>query len=213
MSLCRASARRQLLPLLAIAAWVAACGEEEAVQRSSSRGFGGGTGTAPVTKVSATGASSGTAAQAEGAGGEGEETVREAIVYRDEDFVESERNRDPFRSYIGAFRAQSPDELQRRVIMPTTSIEEMRLIAIIGGLPRPKAMLVDPMGMGHTVERGDYVGRPQVIQATGSVAMVLNWRIDRIRDNEVVLTRQDPTDPTRPSLTRVIPLHEEVATR
>ena len=58
------------------------------------------------------------------------------------------------------------------------------------------------------------MGRPHVIQATGSVAMVLNWRVDRIRENEVVLSRQDPTDPTRPSLTRVIPLHEdEVALR
>ena len=58
-------------------------------------------------------------------------------------------------------------------------------------------MLVDPAGVGHVVERGDYLGRPKVIQATGSVSMTLNWRVDRIRENEVVLTQQDPTDPTR----------------
>lgn len=135
----------------------------------------------------------------------------EAVTYRDEDFVESERNRDPFRSYMTTFQARAPEVVQRNVVMPTTAIESMRLIAVITGVPRPKAMLVDPMAMGHVVERGMYIGRPQVIQATGSVSMTLNWRVDRIRENEVVLTRQDPTDPTRPPLTRVIPLHEELA--
>lgn len=137
--------------------------------------------------------------------------VPEMVVYRDEDFVESERNRDPFRSYMTTFNVKAPEDIQRRVVMPTTAIEEMSLIAIISGTPRPKAMIVDPLGVGHVVERGMYVGRPQVIQATGSISMTLNWRVDRIRDNEVVLTRQDPVDPSRPPLTRVIPLHEELA--
>jgi Tfp pilus assembly protein PilP len=138
---------------------------------------------------------------------------REPFVFRDEDFVESVRNRDPFRSYTTVFKAKEPEEMQRRVVMPTTPVEEMRLIAIVTGVSKPKAMLVDPAGVGHTVERGDYVGRPKVIQATGSVSMTLNWRVDRIRENEVVLTQQDPTDPTRSSLTKIIPLREEVAAR
>jgi Tfp pilus assembly protein PilP len=136
---------------------------------------------------------------------------REPLVFKDEDFVESTRNRDPFRSYSVSFRARAPEEMQRRVVMPTTSVEEMRLIAIVSGMPRPKAMLVDPGGVGHVVERGDYIGRPKMIQATGSVSMTLNWRVDRIRDNEVVLTQQDPADPTRAALTKIIPLHDEVA--
>ncbi len=136
---------------------------------------------------------------------------QEPLAYRDEDFVESEKNRDPFRSYINAFRAQAPGEIQRRVVMPTTAIEEMKLVAIVGGIARPKAMLLDPMRVGHVVERGVYIGRPTLIQAIGSVAMVLNWRVDRIRENEVVLTRQDPTDPTRPALTRVMYLNEPEA--
>jgi type IV pilus assembly protein PilP len=137
------------------------------------------------------------------------------VSYTDDDFVESERNRDPFRSYVTEFKAKSVAEVQRQVVMPSTAIEEMKLIAIITGTAQPKAMLVDPLGVGYVVERGVYVGRPQVIQATGSVSMTLNWRVDRIRDNEVVLTRQDPTDPTRPPLTRIIPLHtdDEVARR
>lgn len=142
-----------------------------------------------------------TAAAAEG----GEQAVG-AVAYKDEDFVESLRNRDPFRSYTIEFRAKVSEDVQRRVIMPSTAIEEMALIAIVTGMPRPKAMLVDTAGVGHVVERGDYVGRPRLIQAAGSVSMALNWRVDRIRDNEVVLTQQDPTDPTRSALTKIIPL-------
>jgi type IV pilus assembly protein PilP len=135
----------------------------------------------------------------------------EVIVYKDDDFVSSIRNRDPFESYTVQFKAKAPDEMQRRVIMSTTGIDEMRLIAIVTGMAQPKAMLVDPAGVGHVVQRGDYVGSPKVIQATGSVSMAINWRVDRIRDNEVVLTQQDPTDPTRAALTKIIPLRDEVA--
>jgi type IV pilus assembly protein PilP len=63
------------------------------------------------------------------------------------------------------------------------------------------------------VERGDYIGRPKVFQTTGSVAMTLNWRVDRIRDTEVVLTRQDPQELGRPPLSRIISMHEEIAAR
>jgi hypothetical protein len=158
------------------------------------------------------GGKKGKAGKSAAAAAEGERKF-EALVFRDEDFNESVRNRDPFKSYSTVFRARGPEDSQRPVIMPTTSIEEMRLIAIVTGLARPKAMLVDPAGVGHVVERGDYLGRPKVIQAAGSVSMTLNWRVDRIRDNEVVLTQQDPADPTRIALTKIIPLREEVAQR
>jgi type IV pilus assembly protein PilP len=102
---------------------------------------------------------------------------------------------------------------QRFVKMPETAVEEMRLIAIISGLTRPKAMLTDQHGVGYVVERGDYIGRPKVFQTTGSVAMTLNWRVDRIRDTEVVLTRQDPQELGRPPLSRIISMHEEIAAR
>jgi type IV pilus assembly protein PilP len=144
--------------------------------------------------------------------------VLETLVYKDDDFVESERNRDPFRSYAASFRGggkggEPTPETQRSVIMPNTAVEEMRLIAIISGLTRPKAMLTDQRGVGYVVQRGDYLGRPKVFQTTGSVAMTLNWRVDRIRDNEVVLTRQDPSDPGRPPLSRIISMRDEIAAR
>ena len=140
----------------------------------------------------------------------------DAYGFKDEDFVESERNRDPFRSYVTAFKPRNQEaqaETQRSVIMPNTAVEEMKLIAVISGLTRPKAMLTDSSGVGYVVQRGDYIGRPKVFQTTGSVAMTLNWRVDRIRDNEVVLTRQDPSDPSRLPLSRIISMRDEIASR
>ncbi|HKP63139.1 MAG TPA: hypothetical protein VJV78_40660 [Polyangiales bacterium] len=130
------------------------------------------------------------------------------LALRDDDFVESERNRDPFRSYSLTPGVKGTPELppdpQRPVVMPDTNVEEMKLIAVVLGLTRPKAMLTAPDGVGYVVQRGDYLGKPKVLQATGSVPMTLNWRVDRIREHEVVLTRQDPTDASHTPMSRVI---------
>jgi type IV pilus assembly protein PilP len=135
------------------------------------------------------------------------------LSFRDEAFVEAETNRDPFRGFAQMFVARPTREpVQREVIMPRTSIDEMRLIAIVSGVANPSAMLVDRDSTGYTVRRGDYLGRPEVVQTGGeeAVPITLNWRVDRIRPGEVVLTRDDPTAPNRPPLTRVLPLHEAV---
>lgn len=141
----------------------------------------------------------------------------QGLQLKDDDFVESERHRDPFRSFSFAPHKNSAEEVipdtQRTVIMPDTNVEDMRLIAVISGMDRAKAMLVDPQQVGYVVQRGDYIGKAKVIQSTGSVAMTLNWRVDRIRENEVVLTRQDPSDLGRPPLSRIISMRDEVATR
>ena len=131
------------------------------------------------------------------------------LVLRDEDFVESDRNRDPFRSYnltpgAGKGVPEAFVDPQRPVVMPDTNVEEMKLIAVVLGLSRPKAMLTAPDGVGYVVQRGDYLGKAKVLQATGSVPMTLNWRVDRIREHEVVLTRQDPTDASHTPMSRVI---------
>ena len=89
-------------------------------------------------------------------------------------------------------------------LMPNTAVEEMKLIAVVLGLPRPKAMLTDTGGVGYVVQRGDYLGKAKLLQATGSVPMTLNWRVDRIREHEVVLTRLDPTDASHTPMSRII---------
>jgi type IV pilus assembly protein PilP len=139
-------------------------------------------------------------------------TPTTAVQYDDDAFVEADiQNRDPFRSFAKAFRTRVVAAPQRTVLMPTTAIEEMRLVAIISGVAQPRAMLLDPAGVGHVVKRGDYVGRPEVLQTGGAESMpvTLNWRVARIRPGELVLTREDPTAPDRPPLSRSIPLYEE----
>ncbi len=139
------------------------------------------------------------------------EAEAQAHVFTDEDFSELDvQNRDPFRSFAKAFKAQAAAPAQRRVLMPSTSLDEMNLIAIVTGIATPRAMLTDTAAVGHVVRRGDYIGRPEVVQTGGSEGMpvTLNWRVDRIRPGSVVLTREDPSSPDKPPLTRVMPLHE-----
>ena len=149
--------------------------------------------------------------KAAGAVPEVAETELPPMVYTDEDFAELDiQNRDPFRSYAKAFKAQAASPAQRRVLLPGTSLDEMSLIAIVTGITTPRAMLTDTSKVGHVIRRGDYIGRPEVVQTGGSEGMpvTLNWRVDRIRPGSVVLTREDPTAPDKPPLTRVMPLHE-----
>jgi len=160
---------------------------------------------APGLPVSATGASQ----RASTATKANSEVVTRA--YRDSDFVESEQNRDPFRNYAQELRSKVPVVAQRLVLMPDTAITEMKLIAIISGIEQPRAMIVDQRGVGYVTARGDFVGKADVVQGGGSDALpvALNWRVDRIRVNEVVLAREDPSAPNRPPLIKVIPLHED----
>lgn len=134
--------------------------------------------------------------------------------YRDQDFVEADTNRDPFRNYAASFQAAASaagPSTTRPVKLADTSIEEMRLIAVVSGVPDPRAMIVDREGVGHSVRRGEFLGRPEIVQAGGleELPVTLHWRVDRIRPNEIVLSREDPTAPNRPPLTRVLPLREE----
>ena len=165
---------------------------------------------APVAPVSATA----TAPSASPEATDDAEAEVPVLSYVDDDFVELDvRNRDPFRRFVAVAVGSDTPSVQRRVIMPQTSIEEMRLIAIVGGIAQPRAMLQDTSGVGFVVKKDDYIGREEILQAGGSDSMpvTLNWQVARIRSasGEVVLTRTDPTAPDRPPLTRVIPLHDE----
>ncbi len=134
------------------------------------------------------------------------------VTYADDDFVEVDvANRDPFRGFATIFRQRATSAIQRDVVMPSVAIDEMRLIAIISGVAQPRAMLQDPAAVGHVVKVGQYIGRAEIIQTGGadSMPVTLNWRVARIRSGEVVLTREDPTGPDRPPLTRIMPLYEE----
>ncbi|MGC4091901.1 MAG: pilus assembly protein PilP [Polyangiaceae bacterium] len=133
------------------------------------------------------------------------------------DFVESDKNRDPFRSYARAFVEETrggKNPTQHAVVLSDYSLDELKLIGIVTRMQPAKAMLVDPTGKGYVVQRGQFVGRADVVQSTGRSGSTyeVNWRVDSIRDGDVVLVRSDPTNPDVPTATRVIPLRPE-ATR
>jgi type IV pilus assembly protein PilP len=129
------------------------------------------------------------------------------------EFTESERSRDPFRSFADAFKDESKGaaKSQREVVLSQFAIDELKLIGIVTRAEPAKAMLVDPAGTGHVVQRGQFVGKPDIVQAAGrtGASYEINWRVDRIRDGDIVLIREDPANPDVPSATRVIPLRPE----
>ncbi len=128
---------------------------------------------------------------------------------------ESERSRDPFRSYAEMFieEARRTVHSQRQVVLDQFSLDELKLIGIARSGNEAVAMLVDPSGRGHTVRRGQFVGRADVVQGAGqgATSYEINWRVDRIRDGDVVFVREDPRNPDVPSATKVIPLRPEGA--
>jgi type IV pilus assembly protein PilP len=136
------------------------------------------------------------------------------IDFQEAEFSESERSRDPFRSFTDMFVEEARDRVksQREVVLDQYAIEELKLAGIVTRVVPARAMLVDPTGKGHVVQRGQFVGRSEVVQGGQSgAAYEINWRIDRIRDGDVVLVREDPKNPDVPSATRVLPLRPEGA--
>ncbi len=132
--------------------------------------------------------------------------------YTENDFVESDHNRDPFRSFLVQSQAVTKQALnQRKIELAQYAIDELKLVAIVLGADRPRAMFVDPAGKGTVVYKGTFVCRPEVVHLGGSNGpeYQLNWRVDRIRDGDVVLIREDPAQPAIPPATRVVPLHPE----
>jgi type IV pilus assembly protein PilP len=132
--------------------------------------------------------------------------------YTENDFVESDRNRDPFRSFLVQQQPANKEALnQRKVELAQYSIDELKLIAIVQGSDQSRAMLLDPTGKGTVVYKGTFICRPEVVHIGGSNGpeYQLNWRVDRIREGDVVLIREDPAQPAIPPATRVIPLHPE----
>ena len=132
--------------------------------------------------------------------------------YTEVDFVESDHNRDPFRSFLVQNQTPSKQAVnQRRVELAQYSLDELKLVAIVTGAEQPSAMFVDPNGKGTVVYKGTFVCRAEVVHigASNGPEYQLNWRVDRIRPADVVLIREDPAQPAIPPATRVVPLHPE----
>lgn len=134
-------------------------------------------------------------------------------AFREEDFVETDRSRDPFRSYTKQFvkEAKFDQKVQRNVVLQQYSLDELKLVGIVTGGTDPRAMVVDPRGIGWVIRRGQYIGRPELVRSTAGrgVEYELNWRVDRVREGDVVFVREDPAHSDVPPATRIIPLRTE----
>ena len=187
-----------VLTALAVGLAAAACGEE-------------------VKTGAPQAASSGRAAKKQadaGVEGGAPEAPVAPVAIQENEWVESERSRDPFRSFSNMFveEARSRVKSQREVVLDNFALDELKLVGIVLRANPPVAMLVDPAGKGHTIKRGQFVGRPEVVQeGHRGAAYEVNWRVDRIRDGDVVFVREDPQNPDVPSATKVIPLRPESA--
>jgi type IV pilus assembly protein PilP len=140
------------------------------------------------------------------------EPARPKIDFQEEDFAETDRSRDPFRSFSDVFAQKGERRnIQRQpVVLEQYALEDLKLVGIVTGIEPARAMLVDPTGQGHVVHRNDLIGRAERVQVgTGAADLEINWRVERIRESDVVLVREDPANPDVPSATRVLALRPE----
>jgi type IV pilus assembly protein PilP len=135
------------------------------------------------------------------------------MTFSDSDFAENERNRDPFRSFVASASATTKrtGNVQRDVILTQYALEELRLVAIVGGGDYSRAMVVDPDGKGWVIKRGDWVGRPELVHIGGvnGADYQVNWRVTKVRDGDVVFTREDPAQPAISPVSRVIVIRSD----
>ncbi len=135
-----------------------------------------------------------------------------AVEFQETDFQEGDRSRDPFRSFAKEFaeEARSKVKSQREVVLDQYSIDELKLVGIVTRIQPERALFVDPTGKGHIIVRGQFIGHAETVQGGASGAEYeINWRVERIRDSDVVLVRDDPSNPDVPSATRIIELRPE----
>ncbi|WP_437567799.1 pilus assembly protein PilP [Sorangium sp. So ce542] len=129
--------------------------------------------------------------------------------FQEADFSESDRSRDPFRSFESLFATQARGRvtIQRQVLVDRFALDELKLVGVVSRAPA-RALLTDPTGLGWVVKVGDFVGKAEIVHAGGptGVDVAVNWRVDRIRDSDVVFIREDPSHPEIPPTTRVIAL-------
>jgi hypothetical protein len=93
--------------------------------------------------------------------------------FKNEDFVEADTNRDPFRSFLSDFSAGPSIKTQYEILFPKYSLDELKLAMVVGPPTEaktghaiagarhvePRAMFIDPTGMGSSVVRGQHLSK------------------------------------------------------
>lgn len=129
------------------------------------------------------------------------------------DFTASDSNRDPFRANFEQFAGTTSGTTVRRVqvLADRFSLDELKLVALVTGNAAPRAMFVDPEGKGWIISIGQLIGRAEIVKTGGTngAEYELNWKVDRIRDNDVVFVRENPSRQGAIGATRVVALRAE----
>ncbi|MBL8740913.1 MAG: pilus assembly protein PilP [Myxococcales bacterium] len=129
------------------------------------------------------------------------------------DFLEGPTNRDPFKDFADVFAPKpaiaDTKQVQRDVLVSKYALEELKVSGIVSGAAA-RVLVTDPAGVGWVLRVGDFVGRSEVIRSggTGGGEVAVNWRLDRIRENDIVFVRETP-DPSAPATTRVLSLRTQ----
>lgn len=130
--------------------------------------------------------------------------------FTEADFTETDKSRDPFRSFAKTFVAQSKGRtnIQRIVLAEKYALDELKPVGIVSR-GDVKALLTDPAGLGWIVKVGDFVGKSELVHTGGPTGadVAINWRVDRIRENDIVFIREDTSHPEIPQTSRVIVLY------
>ncbi len=136
-----------------------------------------------------------------------------APVFNDGDFTESDGSRDPFHNYSKMFApvAASVAAPQYTVILEKYTVDELKLVAVVNAGDGVRAMFVDPAGKGWVVTRGMHVGKGEMVRIGPSAtsSYPLYWKIDRIKDDSVILVREDSLHPEIAPTYREILLHND----
>jgi len=115
------------------------------------------------------------------------EEMRKKVI-KDEDFVESPTNRDPFHSFMGEVsqaKARAPADYY--VYFDKYACEELKLIAVVTGGLSPRALFRDPSGTGYPLKVGDHMCKAR-------------WRVKRIVAEGVVVELEQDTGGVKPKL-------------
>jgi type IV pilus assembly protein PilP len=204
------------VPLVTLVIAAAACGGDEGAGTAPPPPAAGpvpvGAKPASPAAAAAAPASSGAAAIGPDGGVLGATAKLPALPLREfqeRDFSETDQSRDPFRSFVQVFvqQAAAHSVLQRKVLVDRYALDELRLVGLVLGAPS-RALLTDPSGLGWVAKVGDFVGKSELVHAGGPTGtdVAVNWRVDRIRDGDIVFIREDPSHPEIPPTTRVVSL-------
>ena len=142
-------------------------------------------------------------------------------TFKNEDFIESDFNRDPFRSFLSDFsggQTLNGQVRQYKILLPKFSLDELKLIAIIGpptessvggkavparageegSYTQARAMFLDPAGMGVPIVRGDHISKAD--------AKVV--RVDGEKGKVYVELKEDLGSGKTAQVERVLELHQ-----